>query len=373
MSLNTLDIPMKEINECPRCLFNKKNFPNLIIYSNSCSVCKEYDSNKLLFDLKYNKQEIQLQELLDKIKRKKSKSAKYDCVIGLSGGVDSSYVALKLKDLGLNPLAVHLDNGWNTNEAVTNITNIVEKLGIDLFTYVIDWEEFRELQKAYFRASVIDIEMLTDHAILSILYNVASKHNIKIVLDGNNFETESILPYEWFCFKSDYVNILDIISKNSKIKIKSYPLLTWTTRNYYKRVKRIKFFSFLNYIKYNKNEAVRELEDRLNYIKYPQKHFESVFTRFYQGYILPTKFGVDKRVAHLSSLVLSGAITREEGLKLIANNEYNEECIKSDYEYVRKKLGFSEEEFKSYFQKPNQSHSSYKVEKSIKTILNPFR
>lgn len=365
--------PQSNYIECKRCLFNSINYPDLKVYSESCSVCSVYDSRKILFLEKFHKNKEKLNEIISDIKKSKSANSKYDCLVGLSGGVDSSYLALKLVDFGLTPLVVHLDNGWNSNEAVTNIHNVVEKLGLDLITIVLDWEEFKEMQKAYFKASVLDIEVLNDQAITASLFKVASEKNIKYILWGVNFVTENILPEGWYYNKQDYVNLVDIVTKNSNVKFRTYPVMTWAKKKYYKKIKKIKTCSLLDYIDYDKGSAIIELQNRLNYVKYAQKHFESVFTRFYQGYILPKKFGVDKRVAHLSSLILAGSMTREEGIYLLNNNEYNEEAQMQDYEYVRKKLGYSIEEFESYFKSPPVSHSLYATEISIRKLINPLK
>ncbi len=344
---------------CPRCLFTTQNYPNLIVTENGCSVCLDFDKRQQQHNSRIGDKQEGLDNLLEKINNPKGK---YNCVIGLSGGVDSSYLAYIIKEKGLKPVAVHLDNGWNSVEAVTNIQKIVSSLGIDLITIVINWEEFRELQRAYFKASVVDIEVLTDHAIITSLYRIANKYNLRYVISGSNFSTENILPTDWFFPKGDHVNIKDIVSKNSNVKFKTYPILNWLERTYYRKVKKIEFIPILDYMDYNKEFALNLLENKIGYKKYPQKHFESVFTRFYQGYILRKKFNIDKRIAHLSSLVVTNQMTREDAMNVLQNNEYTEKQQKVDMQYVIKKLNFSTEEFNSYIDSPVVSHYSYKTE-----------
>ncbi len=300
----------------------------------------------------------------------------YDCVIGLSGGLDSSYVALLVSQLGLRPLAVHLDNGWNSELAVKNIENTVRRLDIDLYTHVIDWEEFRDLQLSFFQASVVDIEMLTDHAILAILFQEAKRHRIKHVVLGTNAATECILPKAWIHPKQDARHIRHIHRKWGKIRPKSFPWCGSLKLEWYRRAYGIERESLLNYIDYNKSHAQHQLQKHLDYVPYAGKHSESVFTRFYQNYILPKKFGIDKRRAHLSTLIASGQISRGVALEELNRPLYRADMLTEDYNFVLKKWGLSSQQFEAMMIAPPRPHGDFKSEAPmIRTLkrLNAFR
>ena len=301
-----------------------------------------------------------LYEFIDKIKAE-GKNKKYDCIIGLSGGVDSSYLAYKVVELGLRPLAVHLDNGWNSELAVKNIENIVKKLNIDLVTHVIDWEEFRDLQIAYLRASVIDIEVLSDNAIVISINNLAKKYGIKYFLIGFNYATESIMPSTWlYSPKYDSLNIKSIYKKfGSGKKLKTYPLLSLYGYLQYRFFPKIKIYDPLNYMEYNKAEALKILSNLFEWRDYGGKHYESFITKFYQLYILPKKFNVDKRRAHLSSLICSDQMTRHEAINELKSDLYPDTNLKLDIEYLIKKIGISLEEFNDLMNQSSKSHYDY--------------
>src|SRR5688572_29325945 len=241
------------------------------------------------------------------------KGKTYDSIIGVSGGVDSTYIALKVKELGLKPLVVHFDNGWNLEIAVKNIENIVHKLDFDLYTHVFDWEEFKDLQLASFKANVIDIEAITDIAIQGVLIMLAAKFRIKYVISGHNYKTESILPKAWIY--KDYFNLIDIHKKYGTRNISLFPFHDSLMDKLKLKLSPVKTVYMLNYMNYDKKQAKQEIMAKLDWRDYGGKHYESVFTRFYQGYILPKKFGIDKRKAHLTNLICCGQITREQALQ----------------------------------------------------------
>jgi N-acetyl sugar amidotransferase len=271
---------------------------------------------------------------------------KYDCILGLSGGVDSTYVAYVTKQLGLRPLAVHLDNGWNSEISVRNIENIVTILGIDLYTEVLDWEEFRRLQVAFLRASTPDSEIPTDHAIIATLYKQAAKHGIRWIMDGSNVVTEIMVPATWSHGHSDFGYIKHLNDTFGGAELKTYPHYDYY--DYMVRFphrQRIERFPLLNYIDFNKMEAMEIMKRELKWTPYGGKHYESIYTRFYQGYILPKKFGFDKRRSHLSCLVNNGRITRDEALREIQKPALSEEMEREDRTFVAKKLGLSDTEF----------------------------
>ena len=243
--------------------------------------------------------------------------------------------------------------------AVKNIHNIVSSLDIDLLTHVINWEEFRDMQIAYFKASVLDIEAITDHAISAILYSTADRNDIKYILMGTNRATERILPKSWAFNKNDLINLRSIHKKYGKIKLKTFPQMGFSRLMYYRSVKKIRNVGPLDYLSYNKDEAKKEIQKNLKWEDYGAKHHESVFTRFYQGYILPKKFGIDKRRAHLSSLINCGQMKREEALEELKRPAYPLEMQNEDYLYVIKKLGFSKEDFERIMESPVRSHFDF--------------
>lgn len=299
-----------------------------------------------------------LQATVDRL-RAYGRGRKYDCILGLSGGVDSSYLAYLAKDFGLRPLIVHFDNGWNTELAVANIENICRKLGFPLRTFVMDWPEFRDLQRAYFKASVLDLEVPTDHMIFGALHKVAQQNDIRFILSGSNHQTEWLLPQKWWYRKTDLSNIIAIHRKYGEVSWKNLPKLgawrsTWLTLRY-----RMETVGLLDLVDYNKDSAKALLMDQLDWRDYGGKHYESVFTRFYQGYILPRKFDIDKRKAHLSNLILSGQMTRDQALAELQQPTYDPEQQERDKAYVAKKLGFSVEEFEALLNLPNRRHEEF--------------
>jgi len=301
-------------------------------------------------------------EIISRIK-KDGKGKSYDCILGVSGGVDSTYLALLAKEAGLRVLCVHFDNGWNSELAVKNIENIVSKCGFDLYTYVIDWNEFKDVQLSYFKANVIDIEAVTDIAIFSALDMICKEKNIKHIIDGRNVVTEITLPKSWIC--KSHPNLRDIHEKFGKLKLKSYPLIRPIRRRIIARTKPFVSWPLLNYVEYIKSKAKIRIIQELEWRDYGGKHYESVFTRFYQGYILPQKFKVDKRKAHLSNLIFSGQISKEEALEELKQPIYPEDLFRVDYEFVLKKLGFTNEEFQAYIKAPQVPHNHYDLSLSI--------
>ena len=301
-------------------------------------------------------------EIIAKIKTD-GKGKQYDCILGVSGGVDSTYLAFLAKEAGLRVLCVHFDNSWNSELAVQNIQNIVEKCGFDLYTYVIDWEEFKDIQLAYFKANVIDIEAVTDIAIFSALDIICKEKGIKHIIDGRNVVTEVTLPKAWICKNTS--NLRDIHKRFGTQKLKAYPLMSPIRRRLVARTKPFQSWPLLNYIVYDKKLAKQKIITELSWRDYGGKHYESVFTRFYQGYILPAKFKVDKRKAHLSNLIFSGQLTKEEALLELKQPIYPVELFEKDLLFVIKKLGFTQETFARYISEPEVSHATYSMSLSI--------
>jgi len=318
-----------------------------------CNHCHIYEKQTQYL---YSKEDLKKE--IKQIKEE-GRGKKYDCIIGLSGGVDSSMVAYFVKKIGLNPLAVHLDNGWNSELSVKNIESLVRKLNIDLYTWVVNWEEFKNLQLSFFKASVPNIEIPTDHAIRSSLYKMAVKWNVRHIIHGGNINSEAIMPDSWGYKSMDLKYIKSIHRKFGKTRLKTIPQLSIWKLTYYSLVKKIKRFPILDYLDYNKEESKKFLIEELGWENYGGKHEESIFTRFFQNYILPKKFGIDKRRAHLSSLINSGQISRKEALKEIEKPIAPEEQNKRDKEFVMKKWGLEEKEFNKIMSLPVKSYKDY--------------
>lgn len=364
---------MDDYQVCKRCIMDTTDTSIQFDENGTCNHCHTYDKYAPTRVLPQSEKDRLLAKTIAEIKQAKGNNA-YDCIIGLSGGVDSSYLAYLVKQWGLNPLAVHLDNGWNSELAVNNIENIVKKLNIDLVTDVLDWEEFKDLQISFLKASVVDIEMLTDNAILVSIDRLAKKHNIKYFLSGYNFATESVMPENWYYgIKHDSLNIRSIHKRfGSLVKLKSFPLFNAFQYFKFTYMPAIKTIPILDYVNYDKGKALQVLKDELSWRDYGGKHWESKFTQFYQTYILPKKFNIDKRKAHYSSLILSGQITREEALKKI-QEDYDDEKLQEAKAFVLKKLNLSEEEFDSIMETPAKKHEEYPSFVALQTRLGKIK
>ena len=362
--------------QCTKCVLDTNDDPDMTFDEQGvCNYYYQYLKTAKNYLPDPARREHLLEQKLDKIK-KDGADKEYDVVVGLSGGVDSTYVALLAKEHGLRVLAVHLDNGWNSELAVKNIESIVTKLDIDLFTYVIDWEEFRDIQMAFLRASVVDIEVVTDHAIFATLFHQAGRHNIRHILSGTNVVTETTLPPHWIWHKGDHVHIKDIHQKFGRVPMKTYPLMNWKVKRYYQQWKGIQQWSILNFVPYNKSEVKQRIIEELHWRDYGGKHYESIFTRFYQGYILPTKFGVDKRKAHLSDLIFSGQISREDALCELQEPICDVNQIEQDRDFVIKKFGLSKAEFNDLMCELPRPHTDFATELGFFVqypFLNCFR
>ncbi|GAA4753278.1 N-acetyl sugar amidotransferase [Flavisolibacter ginsenosidimutans] len=372
MVLKTHPVPYRQ---CTRCILDTVDDPKMSFDENGvCSHCRQYDEQEKYYLKEGKEAEALLSSTLQQIKDY-GRGRKYDCLIGLSGGVDSSYVAYLAKQYGLRALCVHFDNGWNSELAVMNIHHIVNKLNFDLETYVIDWEEFKDLQLAYLKASVIDIEVLTDHAIYGTMFKIARQNDIKYVLGGHNIVTEGILPYHWTYDKKDYINIKAIHKQYGEKPLKTFPFLDRKMKKFIAN-SGVEFVNYLNWVPYVKDEVKKILQKELAWKDYGGKHYESIWTRFYQGYILPTKFKVDKRKAHLSTLVCSGQMTREEALAEMKTPPYDAQQLQIDKEFVLKKFGINEAEFDRLMKLPVRSHKEFDTEGSLFNyypVLKPLK
>lgn len=345
---------------CRRCIMDTSD-PDIVFDEQGiCQHCHAYDRIVLRGPLSDPRErERRLEAWVERI-RKAGKGRDYDCVIGVSGGVDSTYVAYKTKELGLRPLAVHLDNGWDAELAVHNIQKVLSSLGIDLVTHVLDWDEFRDLQLAFLRASTPDSEIPSDHAIIASVFGTAWKRRIPHLVLGHNRATELVLPPAWSQGHFDWLYIRAVHRRFGTRPLRTFPHLGPAAYLRYRWWSANRVLNLLDYVPYSKREAMRVLTNRLGWQYYGGKHYESIYTRFFQGYILPTKFGYDKRRAHLSNLVLSGEMTREEALREVAEDPYPSEQMKrEDREYVIKKLGLSEAEFEQIMRAPPRRYGDY--------------
>lgn len=360
--------------QCKRCVLDNSDDPEIEFDPKGiCNHCREYDVAERHYIRKGELAKRDLDGLIAEIKKAGAGNS-YDCILGVSGGVDSSYLALEAKELGLRVLAVHFDNGWNSELAVKNIESALAKLDIDLFTFVVDWDEFKDLQLALLKASVVDIELATDHAMLATLYQIALDKKIRYILSGHNVVSEQVLPKHWYFNKRDHIHIRAINQRFGSIPLKTYPLLTsWL--KFSVEWRRIKSIALLNYIDYNKEAVKRIIIEKLGWRDYGGKHYESIFTRFYQGYILPKKFGIDKRKAHLSNLICSKQMSREAAIVELKNPPYPSHLFREDYEFVLKKLNLTQEQFEHLMETPIKKHEEYPIDTPIYdrfTILRLF-
>ncbi len=337
-----------------------------------CGHCRRY--KKYLAQIQSNIQNSD--NYFEQLKKQMSKEKKgeYDCIIGVSGGVDSSYTCLMAKRLNINALLIHFDNGWDSELAVSNIKKIVDKTGFDFNTYVINWPEFRDLQRSFFKASVVDIEMLTDHAIMASLYKLSSTAKTKNVFSGNNLQTEYGMPSSWIWNKRDWKNIKSIHKLFGEKKLKTFPVLgSWRWLLIQRLGLGMNHIEPLHYINYKKKDAIKELEDEYGWTELGGKHYESIFTKFYQAHILPVKFKIDKRKAHFSSLIRNGELTRDEALAGLEKSLYDDHELEQDTEYVIKKLGFSRIEFEEYLGAPPKKHSDYPSDQPLFDFIRKIR
>lgn len=324
---------------CSRCLMDD-TVPGITFDDNNeCSFCKLHDDLEEKYPINAEAKQ-KLHEIIEKIKRE-GRGKRYDCIIGVSGGRDSTYTLHNAVKLGLRPLAVHFDNGWNSEIAVQNIKNITKKLNVDLHTHVADWEEFKDLQRAFLMASVPDAEVPTDWVIFSVLFKEAARENVKYIIHGHSFRTEGTTPLFWTYMDGRYIN--DIRKKYSRLSYKSFPVMSMTGYLYYSFVKKIQQIRILYYLPYNEAEVMKTIEEELGWTNYGDKHHESKYTSFFQSYILTRKFNIDKRKLHYSAKIRGGQISRNDALEIIKKDPFTggQELI----DYCLKKLDFTHEKF----------------------------
>jgi N-acetyl sugar amidotransferase len=362
----------KAYQQCTRCIMDTTDVEILFDEKGQCNHCTTYFEDAKFYVYSGKETDEALAELVAKIKED-GKNSEYDCMVGVSGGVDSTYVAYLSKQLGLRVLAFHFDNGWNSELAVKNVENIVKKLDFDYQTWVVDWDEFKDIQLSFLKSSVANAETPSDQAFLAATYHLCNKYKIKYLLSGSNFATEGILPKSWGYNAKDVKHLKAIHRIFGKVPFKTYPLLGFYREFYYTYVKKIKMVRLLNYVPYVKEDAMKVIQNELGWVYYGGKHYESVFTRFFQAYYLPKKFNYDKRLAHLSTLICSGQITRDQALEEMKKDIYPPELLEQDKEYVMKKLGLDKVEFEKILNAPAKSYKDYpNDEKKLKFIYRVY-
>ena len=350
---------LPDFHECSRCLYTNHIYPKISFNKKGvCSICEIYErlQEKTVFKGAIGSQKIT--SLKNSIKADKGKN-QFNCIIGICGGVDSSYLVYLAKEWGLNPYVIHVDNGWNSEASVKNIQRILKKLEIPLHTHVIDWQEMKDVQKSFIKASVLDIDLPFDNTCMAILYSIAARLNIKYILTGHNTETEGWMPENFTHNKLDVLNIRSIHKKYGDIKLKSFVLMGPLKLWYYQKWKKIKMISPLDYLDYNKEKVKSFLISEYNWVDYGGKHFENVYTRFYQSYILYHKFGIDKRISHFSTLINSGQLEKIAAIEEFKNLPYDRNSIQAEKEYFIKKMGMNLDEFEEYMQAPLRSHLEF--------------
>lgn len=344
---------------CTRCVMDTTD--PLITFDDKgiCNHCHQFDNETSKGWFPNDDGKRKLRQIFSQIKQER-KNYDYDCILGLSGGLDSSYLALVMKEYEMRPLVVHVDAGWNSELAVYNIEKVVKYCGYDLHTHVMNWPEVRDLQLAYLKAGVANQDVVQDHAFFSSLYHFAVDNKIDYVISGGNIATESVFPQSWHHAAMDAINLKAIHKKFGKLPLRDYKTISFLQYYlYYPFIKKMKSIRPLNYLPYTKDIALAELQEKVGYKPYGRKHGESRFTKFFQNHYLPTKFNMDKRKPHLSSMVLSGLMTREQALEELAKPLYEENELREDKYYLAKKLGITVEQLDEYVMLPGHDYSEY--------------
>lgn len=352
---------------CNNCVMDTSDTRITFNEDGVCDHCVDFKENVLPNWHTDDKGREELRKIVEKIKNE-GKGKEFDCLLGMSGGVDSSYLLhIAVKEFGLKPLVFHVDGGWNSELSVHNIQVMVDKLGLDLYTEVINWEEMKDFQLAFFKSGVPHIDIPQDHAFIATLYNFAAKYNIKYILNGGNISTEGVRnPMEFLYYGTDMAQIRHIIKNYCTIDLNSYPFSSVLRHKFYLRyIKGVQVIKPLNYIPYIKANALKLLKDEYDWTPYPQKHFESRFTKFYEGYWLLERFGFDTRRVQFSSLILTNQMKRDEALELLKKPAYNPETIEDEFKYIATKLDISVDELRGYFKMPKKFYWDYKNQQSL--------
>lgn len=362
-----MTISQSALQICKHCVMDTTDSSITFDHNGVCDHCQQFERTILPHWASGQGHEQQLEQIVSHIRGRRKKQD-FDCILGMSGGIDSSYLLyLVTKKLGLRPLVFHVDAGWNSQIAVNNIERLVDGLGLDLYTEVIDWEEMKDLQRAFFYSGVPHVDTPQDHAFFATMYKFASKYKIKHIITGGNYSTECVRnPKEWMYYQSDSIQLRDIHRQFGKRPLKNFPVtnILWH-KLYLPYIKGIKLYRLLDLMDYNKEQATQFLVDNYGFERYPQKHFESRFTCFYESYWLSEKFGFDTRKVQYSSLILTGQMTREEALEKLSKPAYNPEEIDREFEYIADKLDMTVGELRTCFNSPNKTYRDYKNQESI--------
>jgi len=349
----------REYQICTRCVMDTSD-PDITFDANGvCNHCIEFEqvTSKHWFPNEEGAKKLSAQ--IERIKAD-GKGRDYDCIIGLSGGVDSSYLALKAHEWGLRPLVMHVDAGWNSELAVSNIEKIVNYCGYELHTHVVDWAEMRDLHLAFLRAAIPNQDVPQDHAFFANIYRFATKSDIKWILTGGNLATEGIFPKNWHGSAMDAINLRAIHRKFGSRSLKQYKTISFLQYYlYFPFIKGMRTYRPLNFMPYDKELAIRELESKIGWRSYGRKHGESIFTKFFQNHYLPMKFGFDKRRPHLSSLIVSGQMSREQAMSALSEPLYAPEELERDKAYVASKLGLTLGDFEQLLDSQTSTHLDY--------------
>lgn len=344
---------------CTRCVMDTTDTEIEFDENDVCNHCTSYIQRLQTRRYIPGKSEEEFQKYVTIIKER-SKNKKYDCIVGISGGVDSCYVAYLCKQYGLRTLLIHMDNGWDTEIAVNNIRTLAKALDFDYISYVLDWEEFRDIQLAFLRSSSVDLEMPTDVAILGSIYKIALQHDIDYIISGGNLSSEGILPTTWgYHGHKDMKMYKHIVQQYGNVKIRKIPVVGLLKESYYKIIKKIKTLYILNYIDYDKDQAKKYLMENLGWKDYGGKHHESKITAFWQGYVMYSKFNMDYRRAMYSSQIIQGQISREQAIENLKIIPFDEEKIKLDKSYIAKKYGITVEELDQYLAFPPKTYLDF--------------
>lgn len=363
----------RDYQQCVRCIMDTTDPDIVFDEEGKCNHCTSFLKRREEVKAMKKAGREHLDHLIAKIKSV-GRGKKYDAVVGISGGVDSCYVAYLLKQFGVRTLLVHMDNGWNSDDATLNIKNIARKLGFDYESYVLDWEEFRDIQLAFLKASVVEAETPTDVAILGALHQVAARYGVKYIISGGNLATEGILPKKWHYNAKDTRYFNFIVKTFGSKKPKKFPNFGFRTEMYYKFIKGIRIIYLLNYVDYNKAEAMKLLQEELGWRNYGGKHHESRFTKFIQSYLLLKKFDLDYRKATFSSQICVGDMTREQAIEALKAPAYNEQDMEREKEYIAKKLQISRAELNEIIERRGRYYDEYpNDDKKLSFIYRVYR
>lgn len=350
---------------CTRCVMDTSDEDIIFDEEGICNHCTSALASKETDTYQKGASEIEWEAIVSKMKRGGSKG-KYDCIMGVSGGVDSCYAVYLAVKSGLRPLLMHMDNGWNSEIAVKNIKNLVNGLKLDYISYVLDWNEFRELQLAFLKSSSVDLEVPTDIGILASIYKMATKYNIKYIISGGNSSSESILPLTWgYHVKRDMVYYKHIVRRYGKVKLRKVPSVGVFGEFFYKMIKNIKTIYLLNYVDYDKDAARQFLKDNFSWEDYGGKHHESKITAFWQGYVMPTKFNMDYRRVTCSSQICMNQKTRDEALEELKKSPYDETEVGSVKKYISKKFNITQDELEGYLKLPPKTYKDFPNSKRL--------